>query len=142
MSPFDSEVIERKNLSLKGYLQDLEAIKDISLENYQADIFRKRGIEKTLINLIQCAIDINNYILAKIFKIAPADNYDSFIKLGENKIIPPDFALKIAPSTGLRSRLIHEYNKIDDRIVHASIKDALKQFPRYIEYIQKFLQCR
>jgi uncharacterized protein YutE (UPF0331/DUF86 family) len=72
--------------------------------------------------------------------VAPKDNYDSFIKLGEQSIISPEFASKIAPAAGLRSRLVHEYDKIDDVIVYDSLKDALEQFSQYIGYILDFLK--
>ncbi|MDP2210272.1 MAG: DUF86 domain-containing protein [Candidatus Aquicultor sp.] len=50
------------------------------------------------------------------------DIYDSFVKLGEQDMVPMEFASKIAPSSGLRSRLVHEYDRIDDAIAHASTK--------------------
>jgi uncharacterized protein YutE (UPF0331/DUF86 family) len=141
MAAFDAEVVERKILLMRDYLKDLEKVKDFSLEEYQADIFRKRGIEKTIVNVVQCAVDINNYLLARLFTTAPSDNYDSFIKLGEKGVVPTDLAKKLAPSAGLRSRLIHEYAAIDDRIVHASMEDALEQFPEYVRHIKEYLQA-
>jgi uncharacterized protein YutE (UPF0331/DUF86 family) len=135
----ERDIVERKISSIIGYLSDLEKIEDLTFEEYRADIFRKRGIEKTLINLVQAAIDINNYLLAKTAKIAPSDNYDSFIQLGERDILPREFAERIAPAAGLRSRLVHEYDKIDDATAHASIKDALQLLPEYVEYTRAFL---
>lgn len=134
------DVIEKKIAYLKDYLLDLEKVQNLSLEEYRDDIFRKRGIEKTLINVIQAAVDINNYILAKSKKIAAADNYDSFIKMGEVGILPGDFAEKIAPAAGLRSRLVHEYDRIDDTVAMAAVQDAIREFPRYIEIIKAFLK--
>lgn len=135
----DRDIVEKKIASIKDYLSDLEKIKDLSLEEYRSDVFRKRGIEKTLINIIQAAIDINNYLLAKVSKAAAADNYDSFMQLGERNIVPKEFAARIAPAAGLRSRLVHEYDKIDDGTAHASIQEALRQFPDYIQHIRAFL---
>lgn len=140
MSHYAAEVVERKIVLMQGYLADLESVKDLTVQDYQQDTFRRRGIEKTLINIIQAAVDINNYILVKSAKIASADNYDSFVKMGEQGIIPQEFVDKIAPSAGLRSRLVHEYDRVDDAIVHASLADALDQFPRFIEYIVEFLK--
>lgn len=140
MKQFDRDLVEKKISLLRSYLGDLEQVKDLSLEEYQSDVFRKRGIEKTLINIIQAAVDINNYLLAKRAKVAPNDSYDSFIKLGEHGLVASEFAANIAPAAGLRSRLVHEYDRIDDAIVLASLKDTLEQFPQYIEHIQSFLK--
>ena len=134
----DRDIVEKKISSIKDYLSDLERIRDLSLEEYRSDVLRKRGIEKTLINIIQAAIDINNYLLARVAKVAAADNYDSFIQLGERNIIPKEFAAR--PAAGLRSRLVHEYDKIDDGIAHASIQEVLRLFPEYIEHIRAFVE--
>lgn len=134
------DVIEKKISFIKDYLADLEKVAGLSLDEYKSDLFRKRGIEKTLINVVQAAIDINNYILAKSKKIIADDNYDSFIKLGEQNILPPEFAEKIAPAAGLRSRLVHEYDKIDDATAYEAIKDALSQFSTYADYILSFVK--
>jgi len=53
-----------------------------------------------------------------------------------------DFALKIAPSTGLRNILVHEYQKIDDGIVFKSINNVLSYYLEYIEKISAYLGCR
>lgn len=136
----DRDIIERKLVSIREYLADLEQTKDLSLSEYQSDVLRKRGIEKTLINVIQAAVDINNYLLAKTAKVAASDNYDSFIQLGERGILPKEFASAIAPAAGLMSRLVHEYDKIEDATAHASFKDALGQFPAYVRYIAEFVR--
>jgi len=52
-----------------------------------------------------------------------------------------DFALTIAPSTGLRNILVHEYAKIDDTIVYHSIADTLKHYGRYVKEIAAYLDC-
>ncbi|PIZ42481.1 DUF86 domain-containing protein [Candidatus Aquicultor secundus] len=140
MKRFDPDIIEKKIALIRGYLDDLKQVEGLSIEEYKSDIFRKRGIEKTLINIVQAAVDINNYLLVKLAKIAPIDNYDSFVKLGEQGMVPMEFASRIAPSSGLRSRLVHEYDKIDDAIAHMSIKDALGQYPQYIEHVLDFLK--
>lgn len=140
MKRFDPDIIEKKIALIRGYLDDLRQVEGLSIEEYKSDIFRKRGIEKTLINIIQAAVDINSYLLVKLAKTAPKDNYDSFVELGEQGMVPMEFASRIAPSSGLRSRLVHEYDRVDDAIVHASVKDALEQYPLYIEQILVFLK--
>ncbi len=42
-----------------------------------------------------------------------------------------EFAREIAPSAGLRNRLVHEYNDSDQKIIYQSMGDALKQYTRY-----------
>jgi uncharacterized protein YutE (UPF0331/DUF86 family) len=53
-----------------------------------------------------------------------------------------EFAVRIAPSTGLRNILVHEYQKIDDEIVFNSINNVKKYYLEYIDVISKYLGCR
>jgi len=53
-----------------------------------------------------------------------------------------DFALKIAPSTGLRNILVHEYQKIEDDIVYKSIKHVLDYYLIYFDKIYSYFGCK
>jgi len=136
----DSELVERKLENIENYLKELEEVKDISFEEYLNDHFKRRGVERLIQCIVECATDINSYLLSKKAKLAPADYYDSFIKAGECGILSKEFAEEIAPSAGLRNRLVHEYDKIDNQIVHSSIKITLDQYARYIRHISNFLK--
>ncbi len=69
----------------------------------------------------------------------PEDYYNSFIEMGENRIVTPEFAEEIAKSAGLRNALAHEYEKIDQTLVHEAINTALTQIPQYIQKVTDFL---
>ena len=48
-------------------------------------------------------------------------------------------ALSLAPSAGLRSRLVHEYESLDDAKVLASIGALLAQYPPYVQAVESYL---
>ena len=64
---------------------------------------------------------------------------DTFLKLVDLKVYPPDFGKEISQSAGLRNILIHDYDDADSRIVHASIRSCLKNYQFYIDYVSDFL---
>jgi uncharacterized protein YutE (UPF0331/DUF86 family) len=68
-------------------------------------------------------------------------NFNSFIDLAENNVLDMEFALKIAPSTGSRNILVHEYQKIDDEIVFKSIDNIFRYYLVYIGIISSYLRC-
>jgi uncharacterized protein YutE (UPF0331/DUF86 family) len=72
-------------------------------------------------------IAANLHLLVQTGRSAPDDLYTSFIALGEAGVLDPAFASRIAPSAGLRNRLVHEYDQIDDAIVLGSVGFALEQ---------------
>lgn len=139
MAPLDREVVMAKLRAVSEYLAHLEAVVDEDLDAYRADYFRQRGIEKTLINAVQASVDVNNYILAKGFKRVPIDQRDSFLKLGEVGVLPAELARAMAPAAGLRNRLVHEYEDLDDEKVLEGIKAAKEQFPSYVAHVREFL---
>jgi len=136
----DRKLIETKLRSLEDYLIRLAEMEDLPFEEYAVDYFRKKGIERVIAGIVECATDINSYLLARGAGISPKDYRDSFTRLIELGILPREFVEKIAASTGLRNRLVHEYDRINDKIVHASIKTTLDQYTHYVKYIHDFLQ--
>ena len=61
------------------------------------------------------------------------------MKLGDLGILPRELALSLAPSAGLRNRLVHEYESLDDAKVLASIGALLAQYPHYVQAVESFL---
>jgi uncharacterized protein YutE (UPF0331/DUF86 family) len=54
-------------------------------------------------------------------------------------VLSVPFALALAKSTGLRNRLVHQYEAIDSTIVHSAIAEALAQYTEYCRHITIFL---
>jgi len=127
---------------LHGYYAELKTFSAISREEYMNNSIYRRAIERTMQLIVECATDINNMLLKSNEKKGAADYFNSFIDIAELDIIPVEFALKIAPSTGLRNILVHEYEAIDDEIVYHSIKVCLDCYLEYIDLINRYLKCR
>lgn len=127
---------------LKYYKEFIQMTDSLEFENYTVDIIKRRSIEREIQLIVECATDINNMILKKL-KAGPAKDYfNSFIDLAENYVLEMDFALMIAPSTGLRNILVHEYQDINDEIVFKSIHFVKEYYLQYIDKISSYLNCR
>lgn len=50
-----------------------------------------------------------------------------------------DFALKIAPSVGLRNLIMHKYGKVDLKKMVDDIKSGINQYLEYLNYVNSFL---
>ncbi|MDK2805503.1 MAG: hypothetical protein PWQ94_667 [Thermoanaerobacterium sp.] len=57
----------------------------------------------------------------------------------EAGVLDVNFAVKIAPASGLRNRLVHQYEKIDDKIVYNSVKMAIEDFSKYVDIISRYI---
>ena len=139
MSPVEKEVIRRKIAVIIENLKALEAVKDITIEEYRDDIYKRKATERLLQELIEAAIDINTHIIVQTGNRVPDDYFESFIKAGEYNIIPKNIAGKLAPSAGLRNRLVHEYDLLDHFRILEAVKIAEDLYPRYIKAIEDYL---
>jgi len=137
----DKDRICAKLDKLYAYYGELKNFSTISLEEYKCNSVYKRAIERTMQLIVECATDINNMLLKMNGQKGSSDYFNSFIDIAELNILPIEFALQIAPSTGLRNILVHEYEEIDDEIVYHSISMCLTYYLKYIDLVNKYLDC-
>jgi uncharacterized protein YutE (UPF0331/DUF86 family) len=88
---------------------------------------------------VEAALDINAHLIAELGSEVPEEYYGGFLKLAELGPLPPELARSLAPSAGLRNRLVHEYETIDDAKVLASIGTLLELYPRYVQAVEAYL---
>lgn len=139
VSPIEIEIIKRKLVVIIENLKALEPIKNMQRNEYQGDLYKRKATERLLQELIEAAVDINTHIIIETGNPVPNDYYESFIKAGELKIIPSDLAEKLAPSAGLRNRLVHEYDTLDHSMVLKAVVMADELYPQYVKEISDYV---
>ncbi len=97
----DKEIMQEKLSALQSYYRELKELQDITYEEYCSSNLYRRTVERLLQLIVETATDINNMVLKMISKETPTDYYSSFIKMAEYNVFPMDFALEIAPTTGM-----------------------------------------
>lgn len=127
----DPLIVRRKLNKMIEYLGQLKEVNQYTLENYLDNFFVKRTAERLIQLIVETATDINGHLIVSSGHKPPADYYTSFIKLSDYKILDEEFAKEIAPSAGLRNRLVHEYEEIDDEIVYNSIQKTIESYIKY-----------
>ena len=142
MTPVETEIIRRKLAIIIENLKALEPIKAMGREGYIEDLYKRKATERLLQELIEAAIDINTHIIVQTGHTAPDDYYESFIKAGELKIISGDLAQRLAPSAGLRNRLVHEYDQIEHSMILDAVETADNLYSQYIKEITNFISSQ
>ena len=133
-------VIRKINLILKD-LKAIESFGRMSVDAYLADPVNEPAAERYLERIIGRMIDINYHIVTELGDPPPRDYYESFIALARSQVLQMDFARVIAQSAGLRNRIVHEYDEIDERKVFEALREALRDIPLYIEHVHRFLEA-
>jgi uncharacterized protein YutE (UPF0331/DUF86 family) len=142
MSPVEKEVIRRKLAVITENLKALESIKGMPAKEYIDNVYRRKATERLLQELIEAAIDINIHVIVQSGGAAPDDYYESFIMVAEFKIVSSELAEKLAPSAGLRNRLVHDYDYLDNTIILDSVSVVEELFPYYVKEIEDYISGR
>ena len=136
MSPIDAAIVRAKLGHIMTSLDLLRPMRAMPLADYRARVWERKGVERVLQEAIEAALDINAHVIAERGLDVPDDYFGGFIKLGEVGILAGELAGALAPSAGLRNRLVHEYDAIDDAKVLAAVGTILDLYPRYIQAIE------
>ena len=109
---------------------------DVSVNEF----LTKTSLEKqfAIYHAYQIIVEIITDLAAmavKDLKIIPKDDYININILAENKIISKTLATKIKDANGLRNRIVHNYNGLDDEIAYKSILTTINDIEKYMEAI-------
>lgn len=135
----DAELVTRKLLLI---LRDLDALALLAATPRAAFLesaFTQAAAERVLERTIGRMIDVNYHLITGTGHPPPSDYYTSFLKLGELNILDADFARRLAPSAGLRNRLVHEYEAIDPAKVFAALEPARTDIVEYVRAVEASL---
>jgi uncharacterized protein YutE (UPF0331/DUF86 family) len=125
---------------MQGYYKELESILKDDSRNIIDDNLKLHSVERLFQLIVDISIDMNTHIIIESDFQVPNDYQSMFITLGENKILPMNFAVKISPSVGLRNLIVHKYGKVDIKKMVDDIKNNISQYLEYLKYIGKFLE--
>lgn len=135
------EIIQLKIKELQKNLILLQSVSaNIDEENLKEDIIRYWGIERGLQISIECIIDISNIIISSLDMEKPDTYRQSILFLEKEKILPKQFAKEIANMISFRNILVHDYMRVDEKIMIDILKNRLGDFVKYINYINAWIE--
>lgn len=95
--------------------------------------------ERFLERIIGRMIDINYHVISEQTLSAPSDYHSSFTRLEKLNILKDEDAARFSKLAGLRNRLSHEYNGIDEKIIYEALREVAAELPSYIEAVKTFI---
>jgi uncharacterized protein YutE (UPF0331/DUF86 family) len=132
-----NEIIINKLIKMENYISELEKFKPDTFKEYQNNQLKRYAIERIIQLIIDLALDINNILIKKADRYPAQDYYSSFLELIELEILSEEFAKDIAPSTGIRNRLVHEYEEVDNKVVYQNLDKLIKYYLSYIKHVNE-----
>lgn len=83
---------------------------------------------------------MGNHIIAAMSWRNPEDYADIFRVLGENGVIPTEFARNMVEMARFRNRLVHLYCELDPKIEYEILQSRLGDFETFARYIVDFVE--
>ena len=137
----DHNLLKSKLSDLQGYYEELKGILTEDARSIIEDHLKLHTVERLFQLVVDTAVDINTHIIIESNFHVPDDYQSTFITLGEHNVLPIDFALKIAPSVGLRNMVVHKYGKVDLKRMTDDIKKNIDQYIEYMSCIREFIRA-
>ncbi|MDP1538856.1 MAG: DUF86 domain-containing protein [bacterium] len=135
----DKEVIKNKIRDIQVYLKEMDPFLRLSPSKVIKDYPKLKTLERNFQLIVDSMVDINTHIISRQNLAVPDDYQSTFVILGQNKILPMDFALKIAPIAGLRNKIVHKYGDIDRKKFIVDLQKGTSDFKKYCTFIKKYI---
>lgn len=126
--------------NLEGYLAKLSALAGYPKDDFLRDFTKVESAKHLLQMSIECCLDIAHHIIAEEGYRTAKDNYDAFVVLNEERILPDDFMAVLRQMVSFRNRVVHLYWNVDDAIVYDIVQRNLGDFTTFADHILRFVR--
>ncbi len=118
------------------YKKILDNIKEDCNDKFLKDPVYRGAVLHYLYLIADSCISLAEMVIRNKGLRTPQSYHEAIDILGENKIIPPDFAYEFANIASFRNLLAHDYERIDYLKICGEVLDKLDDISKYIDYIK------
>jgi len=120
-------------------INDIEEWTSVDISDFISDKKTRLAVYKAFQELVEASFDIVA-MACRDSRIISKDDYANIEALYQKNLIEEGLKNALAESNGLRNRLVHRYNTLDDTIAFESILELLPNFKYFAEVIEKWLK--
>lgn len=139
---------ERQKLTLSQKIAELQQLtktlrllqKKINRKQFLAEDFIRRAIERYLQLAIEATLDISDQIINEENLRKPTEYKDNILILGEQGILPKNFAVRFSRAAGFRNILVHDYVRLDKEKVYEHFKKDAADIEKFIKAVLIYLK--
>ena len=137
---FKKKVVTERLTKLDETLSILRKHQPVKWEKYQKDIELQWIVERGFILAAEMMFDIGAHILASEFSIYPDDYEDIIKQLGTKGIISQELTEGLKGFAGCRNILVHEYIKIDQKIIYQALNEELNLLTDFLKALSSWIK--
>jgi uncharacterized protein YutE (UPF0331/DUF86 family) len=129
----EEERIKRYNDKLEYLNQTIKNLNDWTENLDSKEFIESLELQKQygIYHAFQIGIEIITDLISMIVKdvkLIPKDDYSNINIIKNKKIVNSDLAAKLREANGLRNRIVHDYNGLDNELAYNRLKNLLKYF--------------
>lgn len=128
-------------------IQNIQRCVRRAREEYQADrdgfatnYTRQDAALLNIVRACETVIDLANHVIRSHKLGIPVSSADSFKLLRAERIIDDRLAERMVKMVGFRNTVVHQYTKVDIRIVEAVIVSELDELLVFADKVREFIQ--
>jgi uncharacterized protein YutE (UPF0331/DUF86 family) len=134
----DKPLIRRKLERIELYLRQIRTKKDPGAEAFARDSDLQSIVMFNLIQAIQACTDMGAHIISDSGWDAPGTQAEIFEILAAQGIITKALAARMVRMVGFRNRIVHEYEKVDIKIVHTVWRKHAGDIERFCKAVLSY----
>ncbi|MBI4866880.1 MAG: DUF86 domain-containing protein [Candidatus Wallbacteria bacterium] len=133
-------VLLRRLQALEQYLGRLERLASTPLDRYLENDTLQAACERWLHLAAESVLDVANHVIASRGLPPPEGYADTFRVLCDAGVLEPGLSSRLAAFARLRNILVHDYLRIDSKLIHASVAEGLKDLREFGRIVASMLE--
>ena len=121
----DELLLREKLALLTEYLEDLNAEKQITLQELKDNKILRRYVERTLQMAVESCLNIGSHIIADLKLREPEDYKDVMAVLCEAGYLPQERLDRFKRMAQFRNVVVHDYSRINPEILYGILQNNL-----------------
>lgn len=124
---------------LKTHMEESGRFQDLTFDEYQKDIDKRRIVERWAENIINASIDTAKIILASEKRLMPKTYEEALRDFGILSGLTGDESKRFAGFAHLRNILAHEYLEVLYERLHDFIKNSPLLYKKVFNFLERYL---
>ena len=133
-------LIQQKLVNMDSYIEELGPYLESSLEEYLEKPGQRRVVERLAQVIIESAIDTNNLLIVASGDAPASTARESFAAVHTLGIIDSYLLTRFRQTyVGLRNRIVHNYDVLDNRVVYLTAGRLMEDARKYVGSVYRYL---
>jgi len=131
----DNDLLFAKISAVKKHMNRVKKYAKGDLNDFLNDEDAQDIVLFNLQLAVQNCIDIAAHIVSEHTALVVGSTNEMFYSLEENRVIDQELTEKMTKAVGLRNLIVHEYGRLDMKIIHDASRHDIKDLNGFIKAV-------